>query len=123
MCEIRGIGMDLCAISRMAPTLTKPHFLQRVFTPQELDYVHSKGEAAAASLAAIWAAKEAALKAFGVGIALPMTDVEVVHLPSGQPVYVLHGKAAEAAAEGRLVLSLTHEGDYAAAVCLWFASI
>ena len=116
MCK--GLGLDLCGISRMEPLLADGRFPGRYFTAEEADYIRSRGAGAAQSMAGIWAAKEALLKAAGRGLTLPLRDIEVCHGPAGEPFYRLHGKAAEAL-PGSFLLSITHEGDMAAAVCLW----
>ena len=116
MCK--GLGLDLCGISRMEPLLADGRFLDRYFTAEEADYIRGRGACAAQSMAGIWAAKEALLKAAGRGLTLPLRDIEVCHGPAGEPFYRLHGKAAEAL-PGSFLLSITHEGDMAAAVCLW----
>lgn len=119
MCKVLGIGVDLCAISRMEGRVGDQRFLSRCLTPAEQQYVRGRGLMASASLAAIWAAKEAAGKALGVGIAFPLTDVEIVHAEGGAPGYALHGQALALSRGGRMLLSLSHEGDMAAAFCLW----
>lgn len=121
MSDVRGVGIDLCGIPRMEAQLDNAAFMARVFTPQEIAYINSRGLMASASMAAMWAAKEAALKALGVGISLPMIEVEIVHDDAGRPSYQLHGQALALACGGVMQLSLTHEGDMAAAVCVWSA--
>lgn len=115
---VRGVGIDLCAIGRMEELLGNVRFLERFFTDEETAYVMTHGAAAAQSMAGIFAAKEALLKALGVGIALPLKDVGVTHTETGQPVYCLSGKAKELAGDAQCMLSITHEGDMAAAVCI-----
>lgn len=117
MCNVRGIGLDLCAIPRMQELLDSGRPLRRLLTEREEDYVRSKGAAAAQSLAGLYAAKEAVLKALGTGLTIPMTDVVITHTELGQPQAALQGKAAEMG--GRILLSITHEGDMAAATALW----
>ena len=119
MSELLGVGLDLCEISRMEKQLTNTALLRRILTETEQAYLTERGKMASASLAAMWAAKEAAVKALGVGLAIPMTDVEILHRPGGQPYYVLHGEAQRLADGGSMLLSITHEGDMAAAVCVW----
>ena len=119
MSEIRGVGVDLCAVSRMEEQLEKEHFLCRCFTQQEIEYIRSRGRAGSASMAGIFAAKEAVCKALGTGIAFALTDIEVQHTPSGQPVIHLSGRAAELAENGSMQLSISHEGDMAAAFVVW----
>lgn len=118
MRNIRGLGLDLCEIDRMRPHL-EDRFLERNFTEGEADYIRSRGEQAAQSMAGIWAAKEAVMKALGTGIAFPMREVEICHTELGQPTVALHGKAAETALGGSFLLSITHECGMAAAVALW----
>ncbi len=117
MPELRT-GLDLCQVSRMEALCGNAHFLERVFTEEERAYARSRGVCQAAALAGMWAAKEALLKALGTGIAFPMTDVEIRHEAQGAPVYALHGAVAEMCRGALPSLSVTHEGDMAAAVCV-----
>ena len=73
-------------------------------------------------LAARFAAKEAVMKALGVGLgAFALAEVEVARRDGGEPVLHLHGRAA-ALAEQRGVrewrLSLSHTATTAMAVAL-----
>ena len=71
-----------------------------------------------------FAAKEAASKALGTGIlteGIALTDFEIVTDESGAPEIVFHGKAkekADALGVTAASVSITHEKDYAAAVCV-----
>lgn len=116
---ILGIGVDLCAISRMQGHVGEGRFLQRYCTGQEAEYILGRGPNAAQSLASCFAAKEAFAKALGSGVdGFSLSEVEVVHDEVGAPSYVLHGRALEAAHRlgvKRMWLSLSHEGDMAAA--------
>ena len=117
MSEIRT-GLDLCRVSRMEKLAENGHFCDRVFTPGEMAYAASRGVMRAASLAGIWAAKEALFKALGTGINTAMTEIEIIHDAAGAPGYRLSGKAAEGCRGALLSLSITHEDDMAAAVCV-----
>lgn len=119
MCKVRGVGIDLCEISRMAELLPDGRFLARYFTDAEAAYIAARGAGAAQSLAGIWAAKEAVLKALGLGLSLPLKEIEITHTAAGQPQVALHGNAAAAAQNGSMMVSITHEGMMAAAVCVW----
>lgn len=117
MCKVLGVGLDLCEISRMEKLLEDERFQTRCFTEQEAAYIQSRGAVAAASMAGIWAAKEAVLKAAGTGICCSLTDIEIIHDELGAPACCLHGEAEKQLA-GSYMLSITHEGGMAAAVCI-----
>lgn len=115
MCK--GVGIDLCEIARMQALLDEGRSLRRMFTGAEQTYIAGKGAAAAQTMAGLFAAKEAVLKALGAGLTIPMTDIEITHTDLGQPIAVLNGKAA--ALGGQIHLSITHEGGMAAAFAVW----
>ena len=120
MCKMIGIGVDLCAIDRMAKAIEKEHYVSRIFTAQERAYMDARGVGRAQSAAAMFAAKEAVAKALGTGFIqgiMPWT-IEVTHEESGAPGVRLHGAASErleALGGARVHLSLSHEGDSAMA--------
>ncbi|MDR1599046.1 MAG: holo-ACP synthase [Oscillospiraceae bacterium] len=117
-----GLGIDLAPIGAFGDDGRRGRFTERCFTAGEREYTASRGVAAAQSAAGIFAAKESALKAFAAGIGdIPLTDIETLRAPSGAPSLVFHGEAARRAhALGvtRVHLSITHQGDYAAAVVI-----
>ena len=119
---IAGIGIDLCDISRMEKLLEDEHFLSRYFSPEEQDYIRGKGKGGAQSMAGIYAAKEALVKALGCGIITSdLGAVDVTHDKYGKPSYVLQGEYARLAEDKRIssfYLSITHDGGMAAAVCV-----
>jgi holo-[acyl-carrier protein] synthase len=117
-----GLGTDLIEIARIAQTVDRfgERFLQRVYTPREIAYCMGK-RSSAESLAARFAAKEAAAKALGTGISrgIGWLDLEVAREPSGKPAMHLTGHAAEIAnalGVASISLSLTHSRDIALAV-------
>lgn len=119
MSDIRGIGLDLCAIPRMQELLDSGRSLKRMFTDAEETYIRAKGASAAQTMAGLFAAKEAILKALGTGLTLPLTDIVITHTALGQPLVNLTGNAAQLG--GSFLLSITHEGDVAAATAIWFS--
>ena len=112
-----GIGIDLIEIERLERALRRrPRLAARLFTDAELEYARARRRPGR-HLAARFAAKEAAVKALGIG-GFGLREVEVV---AGEPPKLrLHGRAAEVAAERgvELAVSLTHSRDHAAAVAL-----
>jgi holo-[acyl-carrier protein] synthase len=110
-----AVGVDLIEIARVERALERhPSFADRVFTTAEIDYARQRRRPGR-HLAARFAAKEAALKALGVG-PLGLREVEVVAGPP--PRLRLEGRAAEAArARGvGLEVSLSHSREMAVAV-------
>ena len=119
---IRGIGLDLCEIRRMEDAITHPRFLSRVFSPEEQEYIRSKGKTSGQTAAGLYAAKEAFLKAAGTGIThLNLCEIRVSHDEKGAPFY-LPGeemkKQLSALQADSAFLSITHEGGMAAALCV-----
>ena len=117
MSEIRGVGIDMCEIARMQRLLDENRPLRRMFTEAEEVYIRSKHVTAAQTMAGMFAAKEAVLKALGTGLSIAMTDIVISHTDLGRPLAALTGKAAEFG--GTVMLSITHEAGMAAATAIW----
>lgn len=120
---MKGLGMDLCAVERMEKILERgDEFLLRFYTQEERAYIARRGKAGPESAAAMYAAKEAFLKAIGTGLSgVPMAEIGVRHEASGQPRYALGEKALTRMAQlgaTQAFLSLSHEAGMAAAVCV-----
>jgi holo-[acyl-carrier protein] synthase len=119
---VLGAGVDLCEVDRIRRVLARtPGFAARVFTDDEQAYCRARRDPAE-RFAARFAAKEAVLKAMGVGLgACAFRDIEVVRAESGAPSLALHGAAAElAAARGiaRWHVSLSHTSVVAEALVI-----
>jgi holo-[acyl-carrier protein] synthase len=117
---IGGVGIDAVDIERFGRVLRRrPALAARLFTPSELAYARTATDPVP-RLANRFAAKEAAMKAFGVGLgAFSFTDVEVARSGLEAPVLVVHGAAESLARRHgvvRLHLSLTHTALVAMAV-------
>jgi holo-[acyl-carrier protein] synthase len=112
--RIFGHGIDLVDAARIARMLDDhgERFLDRCFCPSEIDLA-GDGKRRLEHLAGRFAAKEAVLKALGVGWrdGIAWTDMEIVRQPSGAPALRLSGRTAElAAAAGitRWLISISH---------------
>lgn len=117
---IYGIGVDGVDMARMAKSLARPRFVQRVFGEGERALLAAAPNARARcqTAAGCFAAKEAFLKANGLGLyGFALAQVQALRAKSGQPYYSLSGAAAaHCAALGlRAHLSITHEGGLALA--------
>jgi holo-[acyl-carrier protein] synthase len=115
-----GIGVDAVDIERFRTSLTRtPSMRTRLFVAEELAYVAPKVDPVPA-LAARFAAREATMKALGLGLgAFGFHDVWVSRLDSGAPVLHVTGRAAEIAAGVGVrawQISLTHTDLVAVAV-------
>lgn len=119
---IVGIGTDLCEVARMEKSLQRETFLRGVFSAEEQRLILShRGKAGVETAAANFAAKEAFLKACGMGLGgFPLPEIGVLRKESGAPCYALEGTAARWIEERRLTthLSLTHEGGLACAFAI-----
>jgi len=119
--RIIGHGIDLVPVSRIAEMLAEhgERFLERCFSPAEQAYMASSPKHRE-HLAARFAAKEAAMKALGTGLAdgVSWLDFEVSNNPAGKPALRVAGRAAAIAAErgiSRWWISLSHTADAAMA--------
>ncbi len=113
------VGLDLTSISevRNSIRLFGQRYLQRVYTPRELDQCRADPR----YLAARFAAKEATMKALSAADRLPWHSIAVEYDRDRRPTLRLNGSAAELARRRgvtSLEVSLTHEADHAAAVVL-----
>lgn len=95
---IVGIGSDLIAIARIQHLLNRfpDRFFTRVFSKEEQEFSLLKKNRAA-FLAKRFAAKEALLKALGIGMRSGITwhDMTIRNNDLGQPYFVLSGKTRE----------------------------
>jgi holo-[acyl-carrier protein] synthase len=119
--NISGVGVDLVSIPRMRTTIERwqDRFVDRVFTDDEIAYCRSRRDPAP-HFAARFAAKEAGFKALGTGLQMGVRwrELEVRRERREAPMLVLSGRAREIGlgrGGSRMLLSLTHEGDYALA--------
>lgn len=118
---IAGLGIDMVRVDRMGRAVErwKDRFLRRVFTEGELAYCLGRRRPAQ-HLAARFAAKEAVLKALGTGLRFGVRwrEVEVQRQRGQAPEVHLAGRVREIADRkgvGTVLLSLTHDGEYALA--------
>ena len=118
MAMCKGLGLDLCEIARMEKLLENDRVLCRFFTPEEASYVRSRGAGATASLAGLFAAREALGKALGSGIDFDLKEAEVCHTEAGAPFFRFSGRLKERLGNDHVFLSISHDGGMAAAVCL-----
>jgi holo-[acyl-carrier protein] synthase len=116
------VGVDLTRVAEVAASIERfgDRYLRRLFTEHELSSCRGRPETVAAGLAARFAAKEATIKVLKPEAARPdWRSMEVRRAPSGACEMHLTDYAARlavAAGITDLAVSLSHEGDLAAAV-------
>lgn len=118
--SVIGIGNDLVDLDRFRTVLERtPTIIERVFTEDEQRYALLRQDPTE-RFGARFAAKEATMKALGVGLGeVVMRDIEVVRAESGAPSLLLHGSAAAMAAERgvqRWMITISHTDHLAQAV-------
>jgi holo-[acyl-carrier protein] synthase len=117
-----GIGVDLVEVGRMRHVLARtPTMVERLFTEGERAYAETAKDPTE-RYAARFAAKEAVLKALGLGLgAADWHDIEVVRSDSGAPSLRLTGRAAaasDAAGVREWKLTMTHTESMAEAIAV-----
>ena len=115
---IAGIGTDILEVTRIVNGMRNQRFLMKVFTEDELTYCQGKSIESAAGL---FAAKEAAVKAAGIGFTgFWPRDVEITHDASGKPAVNPRGKFKDICDSKRIIfhISITHTKDIAAATAV-----
>lgn len=115
---IKGIGIDICCISRLAKALENPRFSERVYTFEEIQYSIDRGNNPM-HLASSFAAKEAFAKAGGWGIGhVGLKNVWLCRGNRGPTLgfseHALH--LNESIGVKSAHVSVSHDGDFAVAV-------
>jgi holo-[acyl-carrier protein] synthase len=103
---IHGIGIDAVDVSRFKSAMERrgQRFLDRLFTPAELDYCLKK-KAPEVCLAARFAAKISFIKAMGGSFDL--RKIEIKRDADGRPSVLAMGLSKSF----RVNVSITHDGD------------
>lgn len=120
--DVIGIGTDLVELERFRTTLERtPGIKTRTFTEGERNYADLRNDPTE-RYAARWAAKEAVMKAMGVGLGeVNMVDIEVIRADNGAPSILLHDTAQAKAAELGITewkITLTHTETVAQAIAV-----
>jgi holo-[acyl-carrier protein] synthase len=122
-----GVGTDLVDLDRFRHVLARtPSIVDRLFTPDEQHYARRRRDPTE-PFAARFAAKEAVLKALGLGLGgVAFREIEVVRAESGQPSLVLHGAAAALARDRGVrhwLVTLSHTAHLAQAIAMAMSTI
>ena len=121
---ILGLGTDIIEISRIRSMIDRhgDHFLDRCFTPNEIEYARRYRDPSV-RFAGRWAAKEAVVKVLGTGFVRGVTfhDIAIFPHDSGRPGVRLTGGAAGIAENlgiSDILLTISHSHEYATATAI-----
>ncbi|MCI0555337.1 MAG: holo-ACP synthase [Anaerolineae bacterium] len=119
---IRGIGIDITEIEKIAKSIERDSFQRKVFTPAELEAC-LEIKNSVECLAGKFAVKEAFMKALGAGIRQEVwfTQIEVLNDESGKPYVIVSGEAEkrlQASGANQIHISISHSGGMAVAVVI-----
>lgn len=123
------VGIDIIEVKRVKKAIREnPNITDRFLTEYEKNYIslktdHSAGKKYPAnlySIAGMFAAKEAILKAIGVGITsgFGFLDIEIGHTKLGAPIVTLSKKLKDYCKKnkfGEISVSVSHDGEYSIA--------
>ncbi len=120
-----GVGIDIVEVERIERAITRwgEAFVRRIYTAREVER-SAAPIVVGPRMAARFAAKEAVMKALGVGWRdLSWREIEIANDSQGKPVVYLHGAARRVAqqlgvTEVLLALSHTHLHAVANAVAI-----
>jgi len=118
---IIGCGIDLVKIERIEKIIKKwgNNFIFRIFTPLERDYCEKKKDNKFQSYAGKFAAKEALLKALGLGLReANWKEIEIKNDELGQPIMDTSEKLKNIASTkgvSKYFISISHTKEYAVA--------
>ena len=110
-------GIDIIEIDRIQNVLSRygNRFLNKIFTPDEIQYCRGRSP----NLAGRFAAKEATMKALKPGTrGVSWKDIEVIRASNGAPSIKLYNRAlarSESLGVSSLSISFSHSRDYAVA--------
>jgi holo-[acyl-carrier protein] synthase len=119
--NVLGIGTHIVECLRIAQMIERHGelFVQRAYTAREIDFCSSR-KAATQHYAAIWAGKEAVLKALGTAWVrgISWRDVEIVNGDDGRPTVQVAGAVRELCRQqgvDRILISVAHCRSHATA--------
>jgi holo-[acyl-carrier protein] synthase len=124
MANILGIGADITECLRIARMIERHGelFIHRVYTPEEIRYCQNRKQATQ-HFTGRWAAKEAILKALGIGWrrGVAWRDVEVRNDPGGRPIVAVGGQVKEAVERlgvAQVLVTISHCRTHATAYAI-----
>ncbi|EKE20464.1 MAG: holo-[acyl-carrier-protein] synthase [uncultured bacterium] len=119
--NISGIGTDIIEIERLRNSYLRKGqaFIDKLFTDDEKKYC-LKYKDPIPHFAARFAAKEAVVKALGIGFGkeISFLDIEIVNESNGKPIVIVSENAKKNFNYTNILISISHSEKYATAFCL-----
>lgn len=109
------VGIDILEVERVSTSKT---FLNKVFTPSEIDYIN-KFTQKKERIAGHFCAKEAIFKALDL-ININYHEIEIIHSHTGRPLVNFYGATRDFYAEhySDIDISISHSRTVATAICI-----
>ena len=116
------VGIDIFDEDRINNMAKNKENLKNVFTKSELEYANLI-ENNLPRLAGMFCAKEAFLKALGIGVrnGISFLEIEVDHEENGRPIFKLSDHLKDILKSIKVVsveLSISHTDNFASAICI-----
>jgi len=112
-------GIDLVKMDRFDNLIDDDKFMNKVFNLEELDYINK--HRCLETVAGMYAAKEACLKALKKGINdYHVKDILILHDNNNAPFIKLSGKLNEDFNLNNISVSISHDGEYAISIVTLF---
>lgn len=109
-------GIDITLINRFSNV--SESFLEKNFTDNERNYIR-KTNNNIQTIAGLYSAKEAFLKAIKKGISsYSLKNIEINHEESGSPFIKLYGTIQNDISYSQIDVSISHDGDYAISIVI-----
>ena len=114
------VGIDIVEISQVSRIKNLERFLERFFAYEEIKYIRTKTKKEQ-TIAGIFAAKEAFLKALEVGIGkIPLKSVVIAHKENSSPYLIMNNEVVgllNSFGFESVDISISHGGSYSVAIC------
>lgn len=109
------IGIDMVELSRMRKSIQIPGFIEKVFSPEEIE-LYRRRKNSIDVLSGRFCAKEAFVKAIGTGIKnFELNEISTLTDESGKPYMTVSENIRNIIGEKQISVSITHTNEYAAA--------